>query len=116
MKLIANRQLTGTYGTVAPGQAFEAPEDVAIDLMKRDLARRAEPPTVVYETKPAHFETPLVVPEVTARLPFRDVPVSDSEPEELVTAGDSVLPETDVPKQGVADPGRRRGRKRLGAE
>ena len=48
MRLIAIRQLVGDYGRVADGQQFEAPEDVAKQLLARGLARRADPPEVLY--------------------------------------------------------------------
>jgi len=115
VRLIANRQLCFGNTVYSAGEEFDADDAVAIDLMQREVARRALPPTIIYETKPARFETPLIVPEVTARQPFRDVPVPDEEPQDMAPESDSVLPESDVPKQGTPHPGRRRGRKRFGA-
>ena len=115
MRLIANRQLCFGNTVYAAGEEFDADDAIAIDLMQREVARRALPPTIVYETKPAHFETPLIVPEVTARQPFRDMSVSDAEPQDVAAESNPVLPESDLSKQGTPHPGRRRGRKRFGA-
>jgi hypothetical protein len=35
MRVIANRQITGEYGTALPGQAFEVRDELAEDLMRR---------------------------------------------------------------------------------
>ena len=108
MFLISNRQLTGVYGTVTPGQEFNCPEDVAKELLRAGVAHKAEPPKVLYETKVVR------PPEVGPTIPFRDMPVSDQKPEEVAAAGDHVLPAADIPKQGASDSGGRRGRLRFG--
>ena len=118
MKLIANRQLCFGNNVVEGGEEFEMPDDVAADLMRREVARRAEPPKILYETKPARMETPTIQPEspeVTARQPFRNVPVLDEEPQAVAPAGDPVLPESDIHEQRTADPSGRRKRARFGS-
>jgi hypothetical protein len=110
MKLIANRQLRGEYGLVAPDQEFEARDEVAGDLLRRDLARRAGPPVVLYETKPIQ---PQEAPEVRPEVPFRDVPVPHAEPEAVASEGDSVLPESDPQPSRAGDSGGRRRRSRF---
>jgi len=107
MKLIANRQLTGVYGTVAAGDQFECSDDIGKQLVANHLAHKAEPPTVVYETKQV---VPSEAPEVRPERPFRDVHVPDTQSEEVATAGDSVLSEADVQSPRTADSGRRRRR------
>jgi hypothetical protein len=117
MKIIALRQLHGGYGTVAPGEVFTAPDDIAQQLLTRGLVRRAEPPKILYETKPAKMETPMIeAPEVSPRPPFRDMSVPDQESTELAPASDSTLPATDVPKQGTVDSRGRRRSFRFGAK
>ena len=118
MKLIANRQLCFGNNVVEGGDEFEMPDDVAADLMKREVARRAEPPKILYETKPARMETPTIEPEspeVTARQPFRNVPVLDEESPQLAPASNPMLPESDVSEQRTTDPSGRRKRSRFGA-
>jgi hypothetical protein len=39
MKLIANCQLTGVYGTVTAGQMFDAPDAIAAELLRRGVAQ-----------------------------------------------------------------------------
>jgi hypothetical protein len=41
VKLTAIRQLTGSYGSVAPGQSFNVDEKTAEHLEARGLAKRA---------------------------------------------------------------------------
>ena len=106
MKLIANRQLhnPGLYGTVAEGHEFNCTdEEVAKDLIRNDLARKAEPPRILYETKV------IVPPEVGPAVPFRDMPVPDKKPEAVVAASDPVLSESNLSEPGAADSRRRRG-------
>jgi hypothetical protein len=108
MKLIALSQLTGVYGRVEAGEEFEVDDSIATELLRLGYVRPAVPPPVVYETK-------VITPQastVGARPPFRHVPVPDSQPEELVTAGDPVLREPELLRPGTVDPGRRRGRAR----
>lgn len=108
MRLIANRQLTGDHGFVLEGQTFESStEEQAKQLIQRGLARAADPPKVLYQTKVIYPEAP----EVSARPPFRDGAVHHAEPPPVAPEGDSVLPEPDVPLQGDADHSGRRGRK-----
>src|SRR5579885_2969659 len=113
MKLFANRQLTGDYGTVAPGEQFECADEIGHQLVSRGLAHLADPPKVLYESKPAErtapvvtFETPAVLiespavsleaPGVSARDPFRDLPMSNAKPQELAAESDRVFPESDI--------------------
>jgi len=114
MRLIANRQLTGDYGTVTAGQLFIVPDPDAEKLMAADCARRADPPRILYETKPARYEMPAVQPEapgVSARDTFRDVCLPDAQPTAVAPESDPVLSEPDAPKEGIADYRGRRGRK-----
>ena|ERR1700737_4559457 len=107
MRLICTaQQLTGDYGTVTAGQEFDCPDDVAQQLLAVGSVRKPGPPRVRYETKVIVPEAP----EVGARLPFRDMPVSHEESSSVAAEGDRVLPESDVPEQGAAD-NRRRGRR-----
>lgn len=108
MKLIANRQLYNpkAYGTVATGQTFECPDEVARELLKNGLARKAEPPRILYETK---VITP---PEVGPAVPFCDVSVPDQEPPTVAKESDPMLSESSIsnPEAGASDSGGRRGR------
>lgn len=108
MKLIANRQLYGEYGTVVAGQEFEARDEIALQLLQSGVVHRADPPRVTYETK-------VIVPmasEVTARQPFRHLPVSDQEPPTVVAQSDGVLSAADIQGERNDDTGRRPGRRR----
>jgi len=112
MRLIAvAHQLTGVYGTVTAGQEFECRDDLARQLVKAGSARKADPPRVTYETKVVVLEAP----EVSARLPFRDVPVRHEESPPVDPESDRVLPESDLPTPGDADSGGRRKRKGFGS-
>lgn len=117
MLLIANRQLCFGGRVYQAGEEFEVlVEAIAADLINREVARRSQPPQILYETKPARFETPTVqAPEVSTREPFRDVPVSDQEPERVASEGDIVLSKPNISEQGNADSRRRRRRARFGA-
>ncbi len=110
MRLIANRQLRGDYGVVAPGQQFETTDAIAMQLLNAGLVRKAAPPQVLYETKPVY---PAEAPEVRPERPFRDMSMPDPQPANVAPAGDSVLPEPDVQPAGDADPVRRRRRSRF---
>lgn len=112
MKLIANRQLRGVYGLVVPGQTFDCPDDVAAELLKKEVARMALPPRVQYETKVVTPEAP----EVSARQPFRDVPVLDAQPETVAPESDRVFSTTDLPPLRTDDPRGRGGRSGPGAK
>ena len=109
MKLIANRQLTGAYGTVTPGQHFEVSDEIANDLLRRGLVRQAGVPRIEYDTRAI---TPSEAPEVSPREPFRHVFVPNTEPADMAAEGDSVLSESDLLEQGIADRGGRRARAR----
>ena len=106
MKLIANRQLTGAYGTVAPGDEFEAYDPVASSLLNRGLAREAKPPKIHYDTKVISPDAS----EVSARSPFRNMPVLDQEPERLAPESDRVLSQSKVWTSGTTHLGGRAGR------
>jgi hypothetical protein len=73
MRLIANSQLRGEYGLVEEDREFDCPEHIAPKLLRSGKARRPDPPRVLYETKIIVPEAP----EVSPRLPFRDLPLSD---------------------------------------
>src|SRR5512137_189099 len=90
MRLIANRQLTGVYGTVVAGQEFECPDDVARQLIQSGVVHKAEPPKVQYETK-------IIRPaEVGPAQPFRDVPVPDPQPAPVAAPGNRVVQIADL--------------------
>lgn len=106
MQVIANRQLTGSYGTVAPDAKFECPDDIVQQLLANGMVRNPAPPRVQYETK---IIKP-TAPEVGPREPFRDSPVSDQKPATVATEGDRVLPGANLPERGAADSRGRGGR------
>jgi hypothetical protein len=112
MRVIANRQITGEYGTVLPGQAFDVRDELADDLMKRNLVRTAAAPRVQYDIRA--FQ-PAEAPEVSAREPFRHLPVPNEESTDLAAEGDSLLPGTDVSKAEPTDSFGRAGRARSAA-
>lgn len=105
MRLIANRQLFGEYGLVAPGDDFEVRDEIATQLLRAGVVRKADPPTVQYETKVIVPEAP----EVSPRQPFRDMPVFDARSPELDRKGNREFSTTDVPAIRTDDP---RGRDR----
>ena len=112
MKLIANSQLhiSSHDLTVAAGQTFELPDGLAMQLLKAGKVRKADPPRVQYETRVIIPESRTIqpeAPEVSARPPFRDVPVSDPQPPSMAPESHSVLPAANVQGQRVADSGRR---------
>jgi hypothetical protein len=107
MKLIALSQLTGVYGTVQEGGIFDCPEDIALQLLAMNKARKADPPKIIRETK---VITP---PEVGPIVPFRDCAVPNKEQAGMVAEGNPVLSKSDLAKQGTPDPRGRRGRFRL---
>ena len=110
MNLIANRQLTGEYGTVIAGQQFIVRDEIAMQLLKDGVVRRAEAPRIAYSTKVIR---PQETPEVSPRGPFHgDVSVPDAEPADVVTAGHQVLSESDVSTSRITDSGGRSGRSR----
>lgn len=113
MKVIANRQLRGEYGSVAPDEEFECREHTAAELLKSNLVRHARPPRVEYETKVIVPEAPAITPqapEASPRQPFRDLPLSDAQSQDLAAEGDRVLPAADVSPSRAADPRGRGGR------
>ena len=103
MRLIANRQLTGVYGSVVAGDGFDVEDATGRQLMSAGLARRADPPRVQYETKVITPEAP----EVSARQPFRDSALPHEEPPSVAPESDSLLPPANVSESGAADRGRR---------
>jgi hypothetical protein len=109
MRVIANRQITGEYGTALPGQAFEVRDELAEDLMRRDLVRAAAPPRVRYEVRAVR---PDEAPEVSAREPFRHLPVFDQESTDLATKGDPMLSETELSETEPTDNFGQRARSR----
>jgi len=113
MNLIANRQMhMQRVGLIAPGETFAVHDrQDAQSLIESGLARYA--PMATYETKviiPAPPPTPVVVPPEFFRKLY--MPHAGAQ-EEVLAGGDRVLPGTDVPAAGIADPPRRkRGRPR----
>jgi hypothetical protein len=120
MRVICNaQQLHGDYGTVTAEQEFECPDDVAPELIKAGLVRALPKPKVLYETKPILPEYRVIVPEapeVSARPPFRNVPLSHEESPDVAPESDSVLPGSDVSQQRNDHRGGRRGRARSDTE
>lgn len=109
MQLIALRQTCGDYGMISAGQVFTADDEVARQLIMEGIARRPDPPRIVYETKVVVPEAP----EVSARQPFRDLHLPDDpEPPALAAVRDSVLAAANVQQQGTVDNRRKRGRPR----
>ena len=53
MIVIAQRQLRGAYGLVAPGDKFDAPEDVAKVLLQRGLVTEYAIKAIVTSEKPS---------------------------------------------------------------
>jgi hypothetical protein len=111
MRLIANCQLTGDYGTVTAGDIFIVPDPDAQKLITAGVARRADPPRILYETKPARYEMRTIqpeAPEVSARSTFPDAPgyvrLPDAQPQTVASESDSVLPKPNVSEQGTPDP------------
>ena len=113
MILIATRQIySSAHGQVIGGQEFDWPDSDTANLLATGAARHPYPPRIRYDTKPAVFETQVIMPEapeVSARLPFRDVPLSDEEPASVASESNRVLPQTDVSEPRVAHS---RGRRR----
>jgi hypothetical protein len=111
MLIVSDRQLTLHGIGREAGIPFEEPdEQVAADLIRRGVARRSEPPRIIYEIRNQdhrseketnYSEAREVRPEVAA--PFRNVPVPDQEPQEVAPAGDTVLPSPDLPEQRASD-------------
>jgi hypothetical protein len=87
MRLIANRQLTGNYGTVVAGQHFETTEDIGAYLVRENMARVASAPRIHYDTK---VITP-AADEVTEQNPFRYVPMPHPQPAPVATGSNSEL-------------------------
>jgi hypothetical protein len=112
MRLIANRQLTGDYGTVVTDQEFDTSDEIAQQLMRNGMAHRKQPPTIEYETKVIHPEE---APEVSPREPFRDSIVPHEKPPAMAPESAPSISAADVPERGDAHPGRRRGRPRSGS-
>jgi hypothetical protein len=106
MRVIANSQLTGDYGTVAADQEFDPGDELGARLLKSGMVRHATPPRVEYETKVIVPEAP----EVGPRQPFCDVPLPDAEPKAVASEGDPMFPAADVSSVGAFDPRGRRGR------
>lgn len=103
MRLIANRQLTGVYGSVVAGDGFDVEDATGRQLLNAGLARRADPPSVRYETKVITPEAP----GVSARQPFRDSTLPHEEPPSVAPESDKFVPPTDLSESGTADRGRR---------
>ena len=67
MRLIAERQLYGSYGLVHAGQQFEVADDIGTELLRRGLVHRADPPRIAYELHAGKF------------IPGPDWPAAESE-------------------------------------
>jgi hypothetical protein len=106
MKVIANRQLTGIYGTVIADQEFETQDDIANALLKSGHVRHSKPPRIQYETKVIVPEAP----EVSPREPFRDVPLSHAQSPDVASESDRMFPVADLSSDRTTDP-RGRGRR-----
>lgn len=107
MRLIANCPLLGNYGMVKAGDSFEAPDEIAELLIQRGNARKADPPTIVYETQVVE---PQETPEVRPERPFRNVHVPDTKPAPVADKSNPKLHKPDVPAKRVADSSQRRRR------
>jgi hypothetical protein len=119
MRVIFNKPSRGSaYGVALPGQELDLSEELARHLMAQGIARHALPPAVEYEVIERHkveYETKVILPaeapEVSAREPFRNVPVSDAKPETLDSEGNRVLSTANIfEPAGTPDPVRRRRR------
>jgi hypothetical protein len=137
MLLVSDRQLTRGMFTHPAGIPFEeSDENIAVDLVKRGVARKAEPPRIIYATvrnksigpengtdnsqernraerdlASGEFQAREVKPVPGDRFPASYSPVPDEESQEMAPASDTVLPKPDVPEQRTADRIGRRGRK-----
>lgn len=109
MLIVSDRQLTSGNHTFPAGIPFEEDDGVAMDLIRRGVARKSEPPKIYYQTKVITPEVREVRPEVAA--PFRNSVVLDAESSPVAPASDTVLPVADVQEQGTANSFGRRGRK-----
>lgn len=110
MKLIANCQLMGSYGTVSYGDVFEADDEVAQILLKRGNARKViDSAAILYETQVIE---PQETPEVRPETPFRDVHVPDKEPPPVAKKSNPKLSRANVSKKPTRTPSHsgRRGR------
>lgn len=111
MKLIANRQLTGTYGTVVAGQMFEVDDETAMQLIGQGVAHKSDPPRIEYQTKVIVPEAP----EVSPREPFRHSLMPYEEPSAVAIESNRILPKSDLQESADAHPGRRGRRSRSGS-
>ncbi len=68
MKLIANRQLVGSYGTVAAGGVFEADGETAKQLIGRGLARSSDSGSDDVEDCPALVALRKAVTEAAVQM------------------------------------------------
>jgi hypothetical protein len=98
MRIVANTQLTGIYGTVVAGEEFDCPDGTALELLRLGRARRVAPPAVRYETKVIVPEAP----EVSAREGFRHLRVPDKKSANVAPEGHRLLARPDIPKQRTA--------------
>jgi hypothetical protein len=110
-RLIALRDLynPAEYGRAYEGHEFECSDSTARQLLQRGSARRAsyDQNIVVYETKVIYPEAP----EVSARDPFCHVPGLNPQSPDLASESDPVLPVANIQEPGIADRGKRAGRK-----
>jgi hypothetical protein len=104
----AIRSLEGDYGSRKPGEEFQCDDHIAAQLLESGRVTHALLPKVEYEVKVIRP----IAPEVSAREPFRNLPVSHQESQELATEVDSVFSGPELSQRGTADTrgrGRRKG-------
>lgn len=116
MRLVANKQTTGDYGTIPPGGVFHTPDDIGRQLIAMEIARIDAPPAVLYETKVVTPEAPQVSTRDAFPGPTSDGALPDAPPQGVAAESDPVLPETDIPEPGAPDSGRRSKRSGSGSK
>jgi len=103
MILIANRQLSGSYGLVRPGDSINVtdPQDILV-LIEAGVVRV---PSVTYETKV------IVAAPVVAAPPFRDLrDAVNFQPAAFLEQSNPIVSEPVVEPERTLDRPRRRGR------
>src|SRR3990167_6296384 len=141
MKLFSDRQITFGGITHHEGEPFDCDDRVAEELLQRGNVRRAAPPQVLYETKPARFETPMILPEtqevqpalggpfrgngtprnsesgirtLNSSAPADHLPLRDTQPPSVAAPSGPLLPQPDLSQQRAFDRGGRGKHKRSG--
>ena len=116
MRLVANKQTTGDYGTIPPGGVFHTPDDIGRQLITMGIARIDAPPAVLYETKVVTPEAPQVSARDIFPGPTSDGALPDAQPEGLAPEGDPLLSGAEVQEPGAPDSGRRSKRSGSGSK